>query len=75
MNSLDTQNNRKIFEKVKWLCGDSYITIDNKVFSLSFKEKKEVLKGGSYCFYICGDYRTKKWIRENCINIDGIKDF
>jgi len=55
----------------KFMCFDVLITIDNQVFNLSFKKLKEQLIGGSYCFYCNGKYRTKKYIRENCVNVLG----
>jgi len=59
----------------KWMCHDLLVSIDGQAFNLSFKKLKEQLIGGSYCFYCGGKYRTKKWIRENCINVLGkIKD-
>lgn len=55
----------------KWLCYDVYITIDNQVFSLSKRKLKEQLIGSSYCYFCNGKYRTKKWIRANCVNVLG----
>lgn len=57
---------------IKFLCYDIYITTDNQVFNLQFKKLNEQLIGGSYCFRCNGKYRTKKWIRENCINVLGL---
>lgn len=66
----------QIFENsekfIKFICFDIYITTDNQVFSLKAKKLKEQLIGGSYCYYCNGKYRTKKWIRENCINVLGL---
>lgn len=56
---------------IKFMCHDILISTDNQVFDLSFKERKEQLIGGSYCFYVNGRYRTKKWIRQNCVNVLG----
>lgn len=56
---------------IKWMCFNIFISIDNQVFNLSFKPMKEQLIGGSYCYYVNGRYRTKAWIRKNCINILG----
>jgi hypothetical protein len=57
---------------IKYLCFYIYITIDNQVFSLSMNKLKEQLIGGSYSYYCNGRYRTKKWIRANCINVLGL---
>jgi len=62
-------NNPELY--IKFLCYDIYITSDNQVFNLSMTKLKEQLIGGSYCFRCNGKYRTKKWIRENCINVLG----
>lgn len=56
---------------IKFLCFDIYITTDNQVFSVLKRKLKEQLIGGSYCFYCNGKYRTKKWIRKNCVNVLG----
>ena len=56
---------------IKWMCYDIFISIYNQVFNLSFKPLKEQLIGGSYCFYCNGKYRTKKWIRSNCVIVLG----
>lgn len=73
MNKLLTKE--KVFENpqiyIKEMCYDIYITIDNQVFSLLGTKLKEQLQGGSYCFYCNGKYRTKKWIKENRINVLG----
>jgi len=73
MNKLLTKE--EIFNNpekhIKFLCFDIYITTDNQVFSLLKRKLKEQLIGGSYCFYCNGKYRTKKWIRENCVNVLG----
>jgi len=63
-----TENPKLYF---KYMCYNLLITIDNQVFNLSFQKMKEQLIGGSYCYYCNGRYRTKKWIRKNCINILG----
>lgn len=73
MNKLLTEkqikeNPEKYF---KFMCYNLIITTDNQVFNLQFKKLKEQLIGGSYCFYCNGKYRTKKWIRENCVNVLG----
>jgi len=52
--------------KIKWMCYDSFITIDSQVVDMTLNFKKEVLRGNSYCYFINGRYRTKKWIRDNC---------
>ncbi len=54
---------------IKWMCFDIFISIDNQVFNLSLEPKKEQLSGGSYGFIVDGKFRTKKWIRENCIKV------
>ena len=56
---------------IKWMCYNSLISIDSQVFKLSLKLMKEQLIGGSYCYYCNGKYRTKKWIRENCVEVLG----
>jgi hypothetical protein len=57
---------------IGWMCYDIFISIDNQVVDLSFNPRKEQLIGGSYCFYVEGKYRTRKWIRENCIKVLGL---
>ena len=56
---------------IKFMCFDIFISIDNQVFNLSLKPLKEQLIGGSYCYYVNGRYRTKTWIRKNCVNVLG----
>jgi hypothetical protein len=57
---------------IKFMCYNIFITIDNQVINLSLtKFLKEQLIGGSYCFYCNGKYRTKTWIRKNCVNVLG----
>lgn len=66
----------KIFENtelyIKFMCFDIYITTDNQVFTLQRRKLKEQLIGGSYCFYCNNKYRTKKWIKNNCVKILGL---
>ena len=73
MNKLLTK--KEIFNNpetyIKFLCFDIYIITDNQVFSLKRKKLKEQLIGGSYCYFCNGKYRTKTWIRENCVNVLG----
>lgn len=68
MNEQNINNPEKY---IKWMCYNIFISIDNKVFNLSFKLLKEQLIGSSYCYYVNGKYRTKTWIRNNCINVLG----
>jgi hypothetical protein len=72
---MNESNTNEIFlhpEKyIKWMCYNIFISVDNKVFNLSFQLLKEQLIGGSYCYYVNGKYRTKKWIRNNCVNVLG----
>jgi len=56
---------------IKWMCFNLLISTDNQVFNLLFKPMKEQLIGGSYCFYCNGKYRTKKYIKENCLEVLG----
>ena len=56
---------------IKWMCYNLLISTDNQVFNLSMQSMKERLIGGSYCYYCNGQYRTKKWVRENCVNVLG----
>jgi len=73
MNNLTTISEIKENPEkhIKWMCYDVYITADLQVVSLSFNIRKEILRGGSYCFFCNGKYRTKKWIKNNCVNIVG----
>jgi hypothetical protein len=58
MNDLNTNEIIPHPEKyIKWMCYNIFISIDNKVFNLSFKPLKEQLIGGSYCYYVDGRYR------------------
>jgi hypothetical protein len=61
-------NNAKIinFEtEIKWMCYNIFIDINKRVMNQDFNILKEQLVGGSYCYYVNGKYRTKKWINEN----------
>lgn len=73
MNKLLTKeeifNNPETY--IKFLCFDIYVTTDNQVFNLLKRKLKEQLIGGSYCYFCNGKYQTKKWIRENCVNVVG----
>lgn len=51
---------------IKWMSYNIFITIDNQVVNQNFNLLKEQLIGGSYCYFVDGKYRTKKWIREHC---------
>ena len=57
---------------IKWMCYNIFITIDNQVVNQQFNLLTEQLIGGSYCYYCNGKYRTKKWIRKNCVNVLGL---
>lgn len=57
---------------IKFMCYDIYITIDNQVFNLKMRKLKEQLIGGSYCYRCNGKYRTKRWIKNNCVNVLGL---
>lgn len=52
--------------EIKWMCYNILITIDQRIINNDFNLLREQLIGGSYCFYVNGKYRTKKWIRDNC---------
>jgi len=54
---------------IKWMCYDLLITTDNQCFNLQYKKRKEQLIGGSYCFYCDKKYRTKSWIKKNCVEV------
>ncbi|GEM_PF-2189173 len=73
MNKLLTKQEieSNLSETIKWMCYDVLITVDSQVFNLSLKQLKEQLIGGSYCYFCNGKYRTKRWIRENCVNVLG----
>ena len=66
----EIQNSPELF--IKWMCYNVFITIDNQVVNLEFNLLKEQLIGGSYCYYVNGKYRTKKWIRNNCVEVLGL---
>lgn len=74
MNKLLTENQIKQNPEayLKWMCYNIFITIDEQVVNQQFNLLKEQLIGGSYCFYCNGKYRTKKWIRKNCVNVLGL---
>ena len=57
---------------IGWMCYNIFITIDNQVVNQDFNLLKEQLIGGSYCFFCNGKYRTKKWIRKNCVKVLGL---
>ena len=72
MNKINTnkiQANPEIF--IKWMCYNLLISIDNQVFNLLLNPMNEKLIGGSYCYYCNGRYRTRKYIRENCVDVLG----
>lgn len=58
--------------EIKWICYNIFITIDKRVVNQDFNLLKEQLIGGSYCYYVDGKYRTKKWINENSTNVIGL---
>jgi hypothetical protein len=67
-------NNTKITNpetQIKWMCFDIFITTDSQVFNLDFIPKREILNGGSYGYIVDSRFRTKKWIRVNCVNVLG----
>jgi hypothetical protein len=74
MNNLLTiqqiQSKPEIY--IGWMCYNIFITIDNQVVNLSLEPLKELLIGGSYCFYVNRKYRTKKYIRKHCVNVLGL---
>jgi len=59
------------FKDIIGIFNDCYVFKDMTIIGKDFKPRKEQIIGGSYCFYCNGKYRTKKWIRENCVNIFG----
>jgi hypothetical protein len=61
--------------QIKWMCYDVFITTDNKVLNQRFELLKERLNGGSYGFTVNKKFRTKTWIRRNCINVHGCIEF
>lgn len=67
-------NNAKIYDsltQIKFMCYNIFITTDKRVINQDFNLLKEQLIGGSYCYFVNGKYRTKKWINENCTNVLG----
>jgi len=56
---------------IKWMCYNIFITTDKQVVNQKFNLLKEQLIGGSYCYFVDGKYRTRKWINDNCINVLG----
>lgn len=61
--------------QIKWMCHDVFITIDNHVFNLSFDPIKERVVGGSYGYTVNGKFHTKKWVRNNCVNVLGMIEY
>ena len=57
--------------QIKWMCHDVFITKDNQVVNLSFKLVKERVVGGSYGYTVNGKFHSKRWIRNNCVNVLG----
>lgn len=57
---------------IGWMCYNIFVTIDDQIVNQSFNLLKEQLIGGSYCYFCNGKYRTKKWIRNNCIKVLGL---
>lgn len=57
--------------QIKWMCYNIFITTDKRVVNQKFNLLKEQLIGGSYCYFVNGKYRTKKWINKNSINVLG----
>lgn len=71
-NKIDILLIKKYPEKyIGWMCYNIFITIDNQVVNQQFNLLKEQLIGGSYCYFCNGKYRTKKWIRKNCVKVLG----
>ena len=58
--------------QIKWMCYNIFITTDKRVINQKFNLLKEQLIGGSYCYFVNGKYRTKKWINKNSINVLGL---
>ncbi len=57
---------------IGWMCHDVYITTDNKVFNIySMARMKERLVNSCYGFTVNGTFHTKKWIRDNCVDVLG----
>jgi hypothetical protein len=56
---------------IKWMCFDVFFTTNKIVLDLDFKPLSERLNGGSYGYTVNGQFRTKKWINEHCVNVLG----
>jgi len=61
----------KDISKIKWMCYDVFITADKQVFNMDLYPVKEQTKSGCYGYKCNGMFRSKKWINEHCINVEG----
>ena len=59
-------------KQIKWMCGDIFITTNKIVLDQDFRQLTERINGGSYGYTIDGQFRTKKWINEHCVNVLGL---
>lgn len=62
-------------KEIKFMRYNIFITIDNQVFDLSFKPVIERVVSGAYGYTVNGIFRSKKWIRKNCVNVLGYIGF
>ena len=61
--------------KVKWMCYNVYITTDKQVFNIHTGQLlKERWHNGLIGYTVSGQFRTKKWINEHCVNVEGFID-
>lgn len=71
-DKLDIYNPDEL-NKIKWMCGDVYITTDRQVFNVyTLNKLSERLVNSSYGYTIDGKFRTNKWINEHSFNVQGI---
>lgn len=64
-----------LLTQIKWMCHDVFITKDNQVVNLSFDPIRERMVGGSYGYTVNGKFKSKSWIRKNCVNVLGCIEF
>ena len=61
--------------QIKFMCHNIFITINNIAVNQNFNVLKERLNNQSSGYTVNGTFRTKKWIKENCVNVLGFVTF
>ena len=73
MNNVFIITNPK--QQIKWMCYDIFITDCMHVVNQNFDVLQMKLRNSSYGYIVNGVFRTKKWIRDNSVNVLGFIDY